>query len=137
MKSGLNVIIDNTHFNPIHEWRYRDLAEEYAYRFQIVSFTDVSINECIRRDQKRPKWVGQDVIVRMDDYRASLTRRVVADLKKQWTAKKLAAAKPLAAKENAIVKKAAVGKAAAKKMVGKADQIANAIPAKKTGNCVR
>lgn len=123
MKSGLDVIIDNTHFNPIHEWQYRDLAEEYGYRFQIVSFTDVSINECIRRDQKRRKWVGQDVIVRMDDYRGSLTRSVVADLKKQWTAKKVAAAKRLAAKEKPIVKKAAVGKAATKKMVGKAATI--------------
>ena len=27
MNSGLCVIIDNTHFNPIQEWRYRDLAE--------------------------------------------------------------------------------------------------------------
>ncbi|MGA3016322.1 MAG: AAA family ATPase [Bryobacteraceae bacterium] len=103
MKSGLNVIIDNTHFNPIHEWRYRDLAEEYGYRFRIVSFTDVSSNECIRRDQKRRKRVGPDVIVRLDNYRGSLTRSVVADLKKQWTAKKVAAAKRLAAKEKSIV----------------------------------
>ena len=72
MKSGFNAITDNTHFNPIQEWRYRDLAEEYGYGFQVVSFTAVSIKECIRRDQKRRKWVGQDVIVRMDDYRGSL-----------------------------------------------------------------
>ena len=93
MTSGLTVIIDNTHFNPIHEWRYRDLAEEYGYRFQLVSFSDISIDECIRRDQKRSKRVGPDVIAKMDAYRRSLTRSVVADLKKQWTAKKLAAAK--------------------------------------------
>ena len=75
MKFGLAVIIDNTRFNPIHEWRYRDLADEYGYRFQIVSFENVSISECIRRDGKRRKCVGQDVIVRMFDYSCSLTRR--------------------------------------------------------------
>ena len=137
MKSGLAVIIDNTHFNPIHEWRYRDLAEEHGYTFQIVSFTDISFDECIRRDQKRRKWVGQDVIVRMDEYRASLTRSAVAELRKKWALKKAAAAKRLAAREKSIVKKAAVGKAVAKKMVGRADQTAKPIPAKKTGKRAR
>ena len=136
MKSGLAVIIDNTHFNPIHEWRYRDLADEYGYRFQIVSFEKVSINECIRRDGKRRKCVGQDVIVRMFDYSCSLTRSAVAGKKKEWTAKRVAAAKRLAAKEKAVVKKAAVGKAAAKKMVAKANQNAKAIPAKRTAKSV-
>ena len=137
MKSGLHVIIDNTHFNPIHEWRYRDLAQEYGYRFQIVSFENVSINECIRRDGKRRKCVGQDVIVRMDAYRASLTRSAVAVKKKEWTAKKVAAAKRLAAKEKAVVKNTAVGKPAAKKMVGKAAQTTKAIWVKKTGKSAR
>ena len=36
LKAGLDVIIDNTHFNPIHEWRYRDLAKEYGHKFEIV-----------------------------------------------------------------------------------------------------
>lgn len=123
MKSGLNVIIDNTHFNPIHEWRYRGIAEDYGYRFQIVSFTDVSVNECIRRDQNRKKRVGQDVIVRMDGYRGYLTRSVVAYLKRQWITKKVAAARRLAARTKPVVKKAAVRKAKMKKMIGKAATI--------------
>ena len=133
MKFGLAVIIDNTRFNPIHEWRYRDLADEYGYRFQIVSFENVSISECIRRDGKRRKCVGQDVIVRMFDYSCSLTRSAVAGKKKEWTAKRVAAAKRLAAKEEAAVKNAAVGKAAVNTMVGKQNQVTKAIPAKKTG----
>ena len=132
MKSGLAVIIDNTHFNPIHEWRYRDLADEYGYRFQIVSFENVSINECIRRDGKRRKYVGQDVIVRMFDYSCSLTRSAVAVKKKDWTPKRVAAAKRLAAKGKAVVKNTTVGKPAAKKMVGKDPQTTKAIWVKKT-----
>ena len=45
--------------------------------------------------------------------------------------------KVLAAKENSIAKKPTVGKAAAKRMVGKADQTAKAIRARKTGKCAR
>lgn len=111
LKAGLDVIIDNTHFNPIHEWRYRDLAKEYGHKFEIVSFTDVSLEECIRRDPKRRNYVGETVIWRMDDYRRSLRRSVVAALKKQWTAKKAAAAKRAAAAaakaEPAVARKAA------------------------------
>ena len=93
LKAGLDVIIDNTHFNPIHEWRYRDLAKDHGYKFEIVTFTDVPPEECIRRDQKRRNSVGSDVIRNMNIYRRSLRRGVVADLKRQWVAKRTAAAK--------------------------------------------
>ena len=93
LKAGLDVIIDNTHFNPIHEWRYRDLAKEYGHQFEIVTFTDVPLEECIRRDQKRRNSVGGDVIRNMNIYRKSLRRGVVADLKRQWVAKRAAAAR--------------------------------------------
>ena len=122
LKAGLDVIVDNTHFNPIHEWRYRDLAKEYGHKFEIVTFTDVPLEECIRRDQKRRSYVGEEVIWRMDDYRRTLRRSVVAALKKQWIAKKAAAAKRAAAAaakaEPAVAKgtdpKTAVTKRAAK-----------------------
>src|ERR1035441_6174032 len=71
LKAGLDVIIDNTHFDPIHEWRYRDLAQEYGYKFEVVSFTDVLVEECVHRDQKRRKSVGETVIWNMDNYRQS------------------------------------------------------------------
>ena len=126
-------IIDNTHFNPIHEWRYRDLAKEYGHKFEIVSFTDVSLDECICRDQNRHNFVGETVIWRMDEYRKSLRRSVVAALKRRWAAKKAAAAKRAAAAaakaELGVAKKSITKKAVAKK----AAKTAPVNTAKKTG----
>ena len=62
MKAGLQVVIDNTHFHPPHELRYRQLADEYGYKFVIKSFTHVSVEVCVRRDQKRRNSVGEWVI---------------------------------------------------------------------------
>lgn len=62
MKAGLQIIIDNTHFHPPHELRYRQLADEYGYKFEIKSFTHVSVEVCVRRDQKRCNSVGAWVI---------------------------------------------------------------------------
>jgi predicted kinase len=62
MKAGLQIIIDNTHFHPPHELRYRQLADEYGYKFEIKSFTHVSVGVCVRRDQKRRNSVGAWVI---------------------------------------------------------------------------
>ena len=69
------VIIDNTHFNPIHETRYRKLAAEYNADFQI-KFFDVPVNECIARDAKREgkAKVGKKVI--MDMYNRYCTKRI-------------------------------------------------------------
>jgi predicted kinase len=62
MKAGLQVVIDNTHFHPPHELRYRQLADECGYKFVIKSFTHVSVEVCVRRDQKRRNSVGEWVI---------------------------------------------------------------------------
>jgi predicted kinase len=62
MKAGLQIIIDNTHFHPPHELRYRQLADEYGYKFEIKSFTHVSVEACVRRDLKRRNSVGEWVI---------------------------------------------------------------------------
>lgn len=67
LRAGLDVIIDNTHFHPPHELRFRPLAEEFGYRFEVKSFADVPIEECIRRDRKRLRSVGADAIRRMHD----------------------------------------------------------------------
>jgi len=112
LKAGLDVIIDNTHFKPIHEWQYRDLAKEYGHKFEIVSFTDVPLEECIRRDQERRNCVGGNVIRTMDDYRKSWHPGKVAALKKQWVTKKAAAAKKAAAVKTPAVKTPAVKTAA-------------------------
>lgn len=62
LNAGLDVIIDNTHFNPHHERRYRLLAKKYGYSFDLKSFMHVPLEECIRRDQNRANSVGEPVI---------------------------------------------------------------------------
>ncbi len=64
----LDVIIDNTHFNPIHEEFYRQLAEAMCVNFNLVEF-NTPVQECIRRDTNRrmlgERNVGRDVILNM------------------------------------------------------------------------
>jgi predicted kinase len=74
MKAGLQVVIDNTHFHPPHELRYRQLADEYGYKFEIKSFTHVSVEACVRRDLKRRNSVGEWVI--RDMHSKYLSQRV-------------------------------------------------------------
>ena len=62
LKTGLHVIIDNTHFHLPHEARFRTLASQYGYRFVVQSFTHVPLEECVRRDAKRKNSVGEGVI---------------------------------------------------------------------------
>jgi predicted kinase len=56
------VIVDDTNFNPIHEKRLRAVADEFLAHFQVIDFTDVPLDECIRRDLKRERTVGEKVI---------------------------------------------------------------------------
>jgi predicted kinase len=59
LNAGLEVILDNTHFNPHHERRYRLLAEKYGCKFELKSFAHVPLQECIRRDQNPTNPVGE------------------------------------------------------------------------------
>lgn len=68
LSKGKDVIIDNTHFNPIHEAYYRTMATEAEADFEAV-FLDVPVDECIKRDNMRrlkgERFVGRDVILNM------------------------------------------------------------------------
>lgn len=68
LQKGKDVIIDNTHFNPVHETYYRQLATEVGVAFE-VTFMDVPVEECIKRDNLRrlkgERAVGRDVILNM------------------------------------------------------------------------
>lgn len=66
---GKDVIIDDTNLAPKHQERVKQLVEEYNKLadtnkavFEIKDFTDVSVDECIKRDQKRANYVGEKVI---------------------------------------------------------------------------
>lgn len=66
LSEGKNVVIDDTNLNPIHEKNIAKIAEEFGAEFEINdSFLSVPIEECIKRDLKRPNSVGQNVIYGM------------------------------------------------------------------------
>lgn len=57
-----NVIVDDVNLHPKHEALLRQIAQETKSTFAIQDFTDVSVEECIRRDLQRPVSVGEKVI---------------------------------------------------------------------------
>lgn len=65
LESGCNVIIDDTNLSPSIIEHWENFAIDGGYNFEIKNFTDVPLDECIRRDQKRPNYVGEKVIKRM------------------------------------------------------------------------
>ena len=65
LNSGHDVIVDDTNYNPIHEERLRFIAEVNGNRdalFEIKDFSNVPLDECIKRDAKRDKPIGEKVI---------------------------------------------------------------------------
>lgn len=64
LRLGKNVIVDDTNFNPDHEIFFRALAYQYNAEVE-VKFFDTPLEECIKRDNKRPNGVGESVIRRM------------------------------------------------------------------------
>jgi predicted kinase len=62
---GYSVIIDDTNFNPQHEETFKDMAHDLGAEFEIKDFTDVPLDECIKRDMKRSNSVGEKVIKTM------------------------------------------------------------------------
>ena len=72
---GKNIIIDNTHCN---KWAFEAIQKEcgeIGYDVEIVDFTGVSADECIRRDALREghERVGEEVIRRMEKQLAEIT----------------------------------------------------------------
>jgi len=67
LSSGRSVVCDDTNLHPVHEERLREIAEQHGATFEVVDFTDVPIEECIRRDRLRDDGVGEDVIRRHYD----------------------------------------------------------------------
>lgn len=59
---GVDIIVDDTNFNPYHEKKLRQMAEDNQYDFEIKVF-DTPLQECIDRDSDRVKGhVGAQVI---------------------------------------------------------------------------
>ena len=62
LDSGNSVIVDDTNLNPIHEEEMLRVAKENEVGFEVHDFSDVSVDECIKRDLARPNSVGEKVI---------------------------------------------------------------------------
>ena len=65
LSAGHHVVVDDTNFVSKHEARLRDLARMNKAAFKVMDFTDVSPEECIKRDLIRPNSVGSKVIMDM------------------------------------------------------------------------
>lgn len=62
---GYHVIVDDTNLDPKHEKRIREISKGIATVQINDAFLEVSLDECIARDLKRPNSVGEQVIRRM------------------------------------------------------------------------
>lgn len=65
LNHGKSVIVDATNLNPVHERSLRSIANECGADFEIKSFLDVDIEECVKRDLGREHSVGERVIYNM------------------------------------------------------------------------
>jgi predicted kinase len=66
LSKNYNVIVDDTNLHPKHEATIREKFADKA-DIEIVSFLDVPLEECLKRDRIRPERVSESVI--MDMYR--------------------------------------------------------------------
>lgn len=62
LRNGKSVIVDDTNLNPVHMKRFEKIVSEFPDAILEVRCFDTDIDECIARDQKRDKAVGEMVI---------------------------------------------------------------------------
>lgn len=65
LSHGKNVIVDDTNLNPKTVGYWVQLAKSMNAGIEYVDMTDVSVKDCIERDWKRDKQVGEHVIQKM------------------------------------------------------------------------
>lgn len=67
MSLGEFIIVDATHYKSSMISQYKDLVKKYRYRVNVVDFSGVSEEECLRRNAQRDayKKVPEDVIKKM------------------------------------------------------------------------
>lgn len=60
--AGVDVIVDDTNLRAKYVRGWAEIAARYKATFEVVDFTDVDVDECVRRDSERAVPVGEDVI---------------------------------------------------------------------------
>lgn len=64
LREGNSVVVDDTNFNPKHQARLEHIAKEEGAEFEVL-FIDTPLEECIKRNKKRPNSVPMEVILNM------------------------------------------------------------------------
>lgn len=64
LRSGKNVVVDDTNLAPKHEINLREMAKLHKAEFEVKTF-DAPLKELIARDLKRSNSVGERVIMQM------------------------------------------------------------------------
>lgn len=65
LANGYSVIVDDTNLSDNHAVNLQRIANNFGAMFVLKDFTHVSLEECLKRDQKRSNYVGEAVIKRM------------------------------------------------------------------------
>lgn len=91
-RDGFDVVIDNTHLTSRMPGRLKTvLAAVNGLTFQVHDFTDVPIDECLRRDAAREHRVGESAIRRLHERHQS-ARKSGWRLTAEWMADRPAVA---------------------------------------------
>jgi len=70
---GFDVVVDNTHMTPHIPKRLKAAVAGHAV-FVVHDFTDVPVEECVRRDAERERPVGEEIIRILADKHAASRR---------------------------------------------------------------
>ncbi|PRY35390.1 AAA family ATPase [Umezawaea tangerina] len=62
LRSGVDVIVDDTNLRVRYLRAWVDLATKLGAELEVRDFTDVDVEECVRRDRDRARPVGEEVI---------------------------------------------------------------------------
>ncbi|MEV0446929.1 AAA family ATPase [Streptomyces sp. NPDC050600] len=71
---GFDVVVDNTHLTPHIPKRLKAAVAGRAATFVVHDFTDVLVDECVRRDAARERPVGEEIIRILADKHTKATR---------------------------------------------------------------
>lgn len=75
--AGFDVVVDNTHLVPRLPNRYKRLLASRDVEFAVIDCTQVSVEECVRRDAARSGSVGEQLI-------RSMHERMLSARKSGW-----------------------------------------------------
>lgn len=91
LRDGNNVVVDDTNLHPKHQPRLEKIAKDLNAEFEVL-FIDTHVEECIKRNRKRPDNVPIEAILTMyrkyiaplkekhEEYNDSLEEAIIVDI---------------------------------------------------------